>query len=80
MVIMILSFVFSIMGSVSSYFKSMSDIRQEIQSAIFHQAIELRKEIRDQYATKEEFMNQKEILSEIKSDLKDIKRKLDERK
>lgn len=77
MTIMILLFVFSIIGSVSSYLMSMSDIRQQIQTSMYLQAEKLREEMRTQYATKEELVNQKDLLREIKTDLKEIKGKID---
>lgn len=77
MTMMLVLFVFSIIGSVSSYIMSMSDIRQQIQTSMYQQAEKLRDEMRSQYATKDEVINQKDLLKEIKTDLKEIKGKLD---
>lgn len=70
-------FGLSILGAVTSYVKAISDVRSEITTAIADLAEKLRDESRNQYATKEEAKFQHEILTEIKLDLKEIKRKLE---
>ena len=66
-------FLLTFGSSIGSYFKAIGDIRQEIQTTLYKQSQELRADIQSQYATKEETRFIQSSLSEIKSDIKDIK-------
>lgn len=66
-------FLLTFTTSVGSYFKAIGDIRQEIQMTLYKQAQEIRADIQSQYATKEETRFIQNSLTEIKSDIKDIK-------
>ena len=74
---MIGGFLLSIISGVGSYFKALGDIRQEIQTAMYKQADRQREEYTQAFASKEEARFIKEILIEVKSDLKEIKGKMD---
>jgi squalene cyclase len=73
-------FGISMLGAAASYFKAMSDVRNEIQVSIGALAEKLRDETRSQYATKEETRFQHEILIEIKSQLKELNMKLEQKR
>ncbi len=72
-------FMFAVFGGLGSYFKSMSDIRQEIQAATYSSADRVRDETKASYATKEETRFIQTSLNEIKQDLKEIKAELKRR-
>lgn len=68
-------------GAVGSFYKSMSvyqqtalDARQETQKVIASEIKELRNEIKSNYATKEEINFIQNSMSEMKNDVKEIKR------
>lgn len=70
-------FLLAIFGSVASYFKSMSDIRQEISRSIYEQAVSIRREMKSEFASKEEAKYIQLSLAEIKAQLASINQKLD---
>jgi len=70
------SLLFTVVGGMGSYFKAISDIRQELSLALYNQTEMLRKEFQANYATKEETRFIKEAIMDIKSDLKEIKSSL----
>lgn len=71
--IMIGSFLISFSASIGSYYKALGDIRQEIQTAMYAQQDKQRDEYSKAFATKEEARFYKELLLELKSDVKEIK-------
>jgi len=81
--VMVGMFFLSFSSSVGSYFKTMSDLRHEIQNSLYSQANTLRKEIRqemkEEYASKEETKFIQKSLAEIQSQLHLINQKLDRR-
>lgn len=73
-------FLISLVASVGSYFKALSDIRQEIQMAIFMQADKLREEVRSRYTSKEETQFIQQSLMRIEGNIKDVELQLRELK
>jgi len=70
---MIGGFLISFSASVGSYYKALGDIRQEIQTAMYAQQDKQREENNKIFATKEEARFYKELLLELKADVKEIK-------
>lgn len=80
-------FGLAICGAIGSYYKTTSEIREEIQTArqnfletLTQNNEKMRAEMRDQYATKESSSFVNASLQEIKSDLKEIKGQLNTRR
>ena len=80
-------FGLAIVGAIGSYFKTTGEIRQEIQISrqnflelLADNTEKLRLEMREQYATKESAAFVNNSLTEIKSDLKEIKGQLNTRR
>lgn len=76
-------FGISLIGAISSYFKSTGDIRvdlkaqkEDMQTMVFQAIEKIRTEVRETYATKESAQFQNETLQEIKADVKEIKGRL----
>lgn len=63
-------FVISMSGAIGGYYKSIYDIRKEINE----EGKEIREEIKANYATKEETKFIQSAILEMKADIKDIKR------
>lgn len=68
-------------GAIGSFYKSISvyqqtalDVKQETQKVIASEIKELRNEIKSNYATKEEINFIQNSMSEMKNDVKEIKR------
>jgi len=78
--ILIGGFILSFSAAIGSYFKAVSDIRNENQASIYQVAEKIRLEMSSNYATKIETTFTRESLMEIKSDIKEIKGRLEARK
>ncbi len=73
------SFLISFSAAIGSYFKALADIRTEIQTSIISDSEKHRIENKQTYSSKEETQFIREMLVEIKSDVKEIKRSLDKK-
>ena len=73
------SFLISCSAAIGSYFKALADIRTEIQTNIVSDSDKHRTEYRQTFASKEETQFIKEMLVELKSDVKEIKKSLERR-
>lgn len=71
--VVVAGFILSLLGGVASYFKALSDIRNEINVSLYLQSEKIRNEMHANYATKEEISFIKAYLNEMKDDLKTIK-------
>lgn len=70
-------FILAMIGAAGTYFKTMSDMRHETQTQFSEFGEKIRREIREQYATKEETRFQHDTLDEIKQQLRDLNQKLE---
>ncbi|MBP9706773.1 MAG: hypothetical protein KBD78_03965 [Oligoflexales bacterium] len=73
------SFLISFSAAIGSYFKALADIRTEIQTSIISDSEKHRIENKQTYSSKEETQFIREMLVELKSDVKEIKRSLDKK-
>lgn len=70
----IINFLISFGSGIGSYFKSIYAIRQELKDSLTTNTEKLRKEIRENYASKEETKFIHESLVEIKETLRDMQK------